>query len=153
MRKQYFNHEAGPLPLKNRFIRITLGETQWIIPARHVLAAATAYYEREGWYEECELEEDKELKQPRGRKLRGVVEVNTDLDHHAKEERWSKFEAVAKLIAGPEVIPPDDDPIWWFEEQHGTVEEVTDLPLAKQLPKPLYWFSDKYAEAHGIEVS
>jgi len=141
---------CGMLPLPNRFILAQVGETQWAIPARVILNIATAYYEEHGWYEECELEEDPDLKQLHGRELRGHIEVNGDLEHYAKEARWSEVSRRAKLLAGPRVVPPDDDALWWFQESGGSVREMTDLSPAEQVPNRLLWFDEKYKALHGI---
>lgn len=149
--KRYCRVEAGLLPLRHRFIRITLDDTIWIIRASKILSLTTAYYEKAGWREPDDLEPGE--KQPCGRELRGIVEVNGDLAHHAKESRWSEVASSAKLIAGPDVTPPGNDELWWFEEQGGEVEEVTDLPIARQTPRHTLWFSKPWADAHGVEVS
>ena len=68
--------EAGLLPLANRFIRIMLKDTVWLIPASVALELATKYYEGVGWYQDEELAQDPKLKQLHGKKLRECIEVN-----------------------------------------------------------------------------
>ena len=136
---------CGLLPLEHRFIVARVNETRWRIPAERILDLATEYYEREGWYEECELERDSSLHQPHGAELRDCIEVNGDLGHHARESRWSEVADVAVLISGDEVIPPDNDLLYWFEEApDGEVTEMTDLPIEKQEPLGLLWFDDEW---------
>jgi hypothetical protein len=142
---------CGLLPLANRFIVVKLKETVWSIPAAAIITLTTAYYEEEGWYEQCELDEG--AIQPHGEELRGVVEVNADLDAHTKDARWTEVEDVATLLSGERIVPPDNDKLWWFEENGGTIDEMTDLPIENQIPLRLLWFDEEFRLTHNIQVT
>lgn len=146
---QFYGEQAGPLPLRNRFIRLTIGETVWIVRASRAIELAVEYYRHESdWYEERELRDAPELKQPSAKELRGLIEINEDLTIHVKESRLEDLNA--KLVAGPEVWPAHGDKCWWFEEQGGSVEEVTNIPPDRQNPSRLLWFSEAWGKSHGM---
>lgn len=136
---------CGLLPLANRFIVIDWNQTRWAIPALVALDLACEYYEEEGWYEDCELEEDKSLRQLHGTELRDCVEVNGDLVQAIKDARWRKIEPLATKT-GDAIMGDPRDKCWWFEEHGGKIQEMTDLPLENQTPVTLLWFDDTYKE-------
>jgi hypothetical protein len=142
---QFHDPECGLLPLANRFVRLAVRETVWIVPVADVIPLACKYYEVHGWREPEELKKGE--RQPTGKKLARIVEVNGNLAHHATEEDWSRLKPHARLVSGTEE-PPDWEEGWWFEEQGGSVEAVTDLPLADQKARPLLWFSEAWKQEH-----
>lgn len=148
--KQFYAIHCGILPLEHRFIVIDYKDSRWAIPAHVAVDLATAYYEKNGWYEECDLREDG-LTQLTGEELRDCVEVNADLEHAVKSSEWESLRQQAQLIQGNEDGP--DDQAWWFEEHGGSITEMTDLALEKQEPIHLLWFSKKCKALYGLVVS
>lgn len=147
---ELYEIHCGLLPLANRFIVVDWNETRWILPASVALDLACEYYEEEGWYEDCELEEDG-LTQLHGDELRDCIEVNGDLVQAIKDARWRTVEPLATKI-GEAVMGDLRDQGWWFEEHGGSIEEMTDLPLDKQIPLALLWFDDDYRTTFNIEI-
>mgnify|MGYP001574710362 CR=1 FL=1 len=149
---ELYEIHCGILPLASRFIVIDYDGTRWTIPASCALDRACEYYEDEdhGWYEQCELDEDSALVQLHGAELRGCLEVNADLLVHIRDTEWPDLKPFATRIAGSDDGP--DDKCWWFEENGGTIEEMTDLPIEKQVPLRLLWFDDDYKQRNGIVV-
>lgn len=139
---------CGLLPEATRYIVATIRETRWAVPASRIIDLATAYYEEEGWDEDVPMRE-----QPRGKELRGIVEVNGDTCHHFKEARWSEVEDVAVLISGDASNNPGRDKCWWFEEQGGDIDEMTTIPIQEQRRRaygPL-WLSEEQMRAWQAE--
>lgn len=119
------------LPRETLYVRVSHPDgTVWAIPSSEVIRCAARYYGREGF------DVDRPpSKQPKGKRLIGLLWANPDTEHWAKEERWSEFADSAVLIAGPGTIPPGDGELWWFEEQGGELEEMTTLTLAGQVKR------------------
>jgi hypothetical protein len=150
MPTELYEEHCGLLPLAHRFIVIDWSDTRWVIPASVALDFACEYYEEEGWYDDYAVIEEG-LSQLHGAELRECIEVNGDLVQTIKDERWREVEPFATKL-GDAVMGDPRDKCWWFEEHGGTIEEMTDLPVERQVPLALLWFDDTYKQVHNIEV-
>lgn len=137
------------LPLRSRFIVITLGPkwsgARWAIPAKVLVDKATDYYEKHGWDEDVEAS-----KQPKGKELRGIVEVNAELVEHALECQWNSLRPHAKHISGPRTEPRNDQ-LWWVEENGGRIEELTTTRVQKPWRGHLLW-TDSLDATKGVAL-
>ena len=140
--KRLYKIVAGFIPPEHRFVLIRFADgATWLVrgTVANRLDAEHQYRHRhEAAMNEDDAEYAREVESRTLREWKVWCALNGDAVQAILETRWSDIKKLH--IDGPATEVPDNDRVWWVDENGGKLDEVTDLPpSAQRRTKYLLW--------------
>lgn len=132
---------AGVLPLRNRLMLIQFADGATYTVSCLRLNRIEAEDNHRNAAEVADHEQDpEEADELRRRSRKGWLEwcaLNSDFVQVALESRWDAVSP--RHVSGPRTTVPNNDRLWWVDENGGSLRELADLPPWRQRRMACHW--------------